>query len=235
VGVEKNKAKRYRKGGYGPVRGDRPLERSLIRRSTSPVQTTFIRLMYGYGGTFPRIRDLDNTHSHSTSPCSTNSTHVDDDDLTGYVGGNLGVPYKGEKWDPRGFQEGTDGAKMPPHYCRSCRCPPQFCHERLFGKYIELAIIYNLSDIDTDPSQELLDGMFKYRYNEELRRKIFGVTQTYDTSTYQVPYCVRCQTYNRLTRYLEVSDYHFEMHKKITAGRDMPRDAWDTRFGNATK
>jgi hypothetical protein len=71
VGVEKN-AKRYRKGGYGPVRGDRPLERSLIHRSTSPVQATFIWLMYGYGGTFPRIQDLDNTHSHSSSPCSTN-------------------------------------------------------------------------------------------------------------------------------------------------------------------
>jgi hypothetical protein len=96
--------------------------------------------------------------------------HVDDKDLLGYdhVGGNLGVPYKGEKWDLRGFQEGTDGAKMPSHYCKSCRCPPQFCHECLFGEFIELAIIYNLSDIDTDPSQELLDGMFKYRYNEEL-------------------------------------------------------------------
>jgi hypothetical protein len=124
---------------------------------------------------------------------------------------------------------------MPSHYCRSCGCPPQFYHESIFGKYIELAIIYNLSDIDTNPSQELLDDVFKYQYNEELQRRIFDVMLTYDMSTSQVPYSVCCQTYKRLTRYLEVSSYHFEMHEKITIGRNMPRDAWSTRFGNMTK
>jgi hypothetical protein len=229
--------KRYKKttGGYGgPVRGDRPLEKSLIHKSTSPIQATLTRFING--GTVFEHEDITHTHP-SSSPCFTRSIGADTggDDIMGYVGGNLGVAYKGEHWDPRGFQEGTDGEKMPAHYCTSCRCPPQFCHERIFGEFIELAIIYNLSDIDTDPSQELLDGMFKYRYNEELQRKIFEVTKTYDTSTYQVPYCVRSQTYKRLTNYVDVSDYHFEMHKKITIGRDVPRDAWGTRFGYPTR
>jgi hypothetical protein len=116
----------------------------------------------------------------------------------------------------------VDGPKLPTHYCQYCRCPPIKCHETVLSEFIELLVINDLSDIDLDPTVQHVAEAVQDRYENTLRQKIYEEMHMLDISTYTVPYCLEVGTQGRLCEYIKMSNYHYDMQKLITMGRDRP-------------
>jgi hypothetical protein len=124
--------------------------------------------------------------------------------------------------DLRGFRVGTDGPTLPFHYCPYCNCPPIKCHELLMGEFIELDVISEIMDIDREPMNSDVEELVQERYQKTLRQQIYYDTRTLDISDYTVPYCLELGVQSRLYEYIKVSNYHYDMQKLITVGRDKP-------------
>jgi hypothetical protein len=136
--------------------------------------------------------------------------------------------------DLHGFQQGVlDGDKIPPHYCTFCCCPPDLCHQKIFGKIVELVIMNKIYGSKCEPTCDEVKELFFFdEYNKALRQKVCERTGTLDLSTYDVPYCLTANSLDTLYRYIKACEYHYEMHKCITFGRNTPKNAQGKLFDN---
>jgi hypothetical protein len=123
-------------------------------------------------------------------------------------------------WDPRGFiSEPPVRVAGCPRFCRHCRNPVDACHNKMFGKYLQLQIVNHIHDSDTEPSYDGVKEDFHERYNDVLRYRIFEVTETLDIGTRHVPECLVQFSLEKLFEYIRVREYHYSMHASITVGR----------------
>jgi hypothetical protein len=136
-----------------------------------------------------------------------------------------------ELWDPRGYINDPPSVHMH-QYCQHCRCPLSKCHDRVFGKYIELQIVNKILETGSEPTYHEVEYAFHSKYNKALEQKISEVTGTLDTSTYDVPRCISSNSLGRLFRYIDARDYHVNMLKLITVGRGVPKMAQGKMFGS---
>jgi hypothetical protein len=139
-----------------------------------------------------------------------------------------------ELWDPRGYINDPPSAYMH-QFCRHCKCPLSRCHDKVFGRYIELQIVNKIFESGSEPTYHEVQYSFGAKYNRALEQKISEVTGTLDTSTYDVPHCISSNSLNRLFRYIEARDYHDSMLKLITVGRGVSKMAQGTMFGSRTR
>jgi hypothetical protein len=137
-----------------------------------------------------------------------------------------------ELWDPRGYVNEPPPNQLMQYFCRHCKCPHAKCHDKMFGKYIELQIVNQIFETGTEPTCHEVQHTFHSKYNRALEQKICEVTGTLDTSTYNVPHCVMSGSLDRLFQYIKARDYHFYMHSSITVGRGVPKKAQDKMFGS---
>ncbi len=173
-----------------------------------------------------KIEHTTNSHTNN-SPChdGKNQETFEDDDEGGTLvhsfGGNISVQKPGDEvCDIHGFRIGTDGAVLPSHYCLFCRCPPMKCHERMFGEFIQLQVVSDMMDIDLEPTAEHVKDAVQDEYTRKLKDQIYDETKALDISTYNVPYCLEAGTQAQLLEYVKTANYHYEMQKRITMGRD---------------
>jgi hypothetical protein len=213
---EKNK----RKKTHGPT-GDRPLVSIKRRYRKGPVQTKMCQYMYCKNPT-KIVAHISSPCPSSSSPTSVDPLHVREDESDALA-------------DLRGFRVGVDGDKIPPHYCDFCRCPPTMCHDKLLGKVVELKVIDWLHGAEHDPTYADVEELFCEVYNDALRQKVCEKTGTLDLDSWEVPHCLAANSLNRLRRYFEACEYHYQMHKDITVGRGKPRNEQWKMFGNTTK
>ncbi len=139
-------------------------------------------------------------------------------------GGNINVQKEGDKvCDIRGFKTGVDGPTVPSHYCTYCRCPPTKCHNRLFGKFIQIQIISESMESDAPkltPNQ--IEAEFRFKYRSAIKQKIFEDTKTLDTYPYDVPICIEQLSLGKIYDYQKVNSYHNDIIKLIFKGRGNP-------------
>jgi hypothetical protein len=98
-------------------------------------------------------------------------------------------------WDPRGWYE-DNPEDMPPSYCTFCRCPPNKCHNQLFGQYCQLHVVHALYNCNHEYDLLTLDkaeDIFTDHYNQVLQFTIFQENGTLDVKAggYELPFCVR--------------------------------------------
>jgi hypothetical protein len=210
---------KYPKKSRGPPTGDRPLVSIKRIYRKGPVQTKMCQYMYCK---HPTKIVAGSPSSPSSSHISVNPLHVREDESDALA-------------DLRGFRVGVDGDKVPPHYCNFCRCPPTMCHDKLLGKVVELKVVDWIHGAEHDPTFADVEELFCEIYNDALRQKVCEKTGTLDLDSWEVPHCLAANSLNRLRRYFEACEYHYQMHKDITVGRGKPRNEQWKMFGNTTK
>jgi hypothetical protein len=140
-----------------------------------------------------------------------------------------------ELWDPRGYETEPPPDQLIRFFCRHCKCPHAKCHDKMFGKYIELQIVNQIFESESEPRRDEVQYAFHRKYNRALEQKITEITGTLDTSTYNIPHCVMSGSLNRLFQYINARDYHFYMHSLITVGRGVPKKAQGKMFGSQNR
>jgi hypothetical protein len=136
-------------------------------------------------------------------------------------------------WDPRGFiSEPPVQVAGCPRFCHHCRNPVDNCHNKMFGKYLQLQIVNHIHDSDTEPSYDGVKEDFHERYNNVLRYRIFEVTETLDIGTRHVPECLVQFSLEKLFEYIRVHEYHYSMHASLAVGqgRVPDREEQDARM-----
>jgi hypothetical protein len=240
--VSKNDSRGNKRNCPSPPRGDRPLKSILCNTKYSgPFQPTITQLnrqvQYDIDEqtknkdnnkvdtrslTFVSNEQLTLTSSLQKTPQE--ASEGSESPLTSYIaGGDKDTQFLGDTMcDLRGFVVGKDGHKLPTHYCRHCLCPPIKCHELLLGELIELEVMSDVMDIDLEPTVKHVEELVQQKYEKALRLKIYDDTRTLDISEFKVPYCVEIGTQGRLCEYIKMANYHYDMQKLITMGRDKP-------------
>jgi hypothetical protein len=220
VNGERGRKKLKKSRGNGPPKGDRPIV-SVVRTGTrkGPVQKTMPQFLITYKS---RAELLSTIYSPLFTRLSVTQKpdHQDERDVLA---------------DFRGFEVGLDGDRMPPHYCSFCRCPPPMCHDKVFGRLVELLIIDKIHGAETEPTCMELKELFQEEYERALRQKVCENTGTLDLNSWAVPYCLTSSSLDRLLRYVRACEYHYEMHSNITVGRGVPKNAQGKMFGRTSK
>jgi hypothetical protein len=110
--------------------------------------------------------------------------------------------------------------EMPSSYCVHCRCPAHKCHETIFGKYYQLHVV-ELSHYPYDAlSGSIVEEHFVHCYNEALQFKFFELTGLLDVKTFNIPFCMRNDSFQQSLNYFSFHAYHFKMFRCITNGQD---------------
>jgi hypothetical protein len=130
-----------------------------------------------------------------------------------------------ELQDPHGYQIRPTSGVLGQLYCSSCRCIQERCHEVLFGKYLQLQMVNEVSEAEGKLSFCDVEDIFHVRYREVLQYKIFEATDMLDTSMPAIPQCLRSGSLKALNQYLTIRDYHYKMHCAITIGHDVLKTA----------
>jgi hypothetical protein len=137
-------------------------------------------------------------------------------------------------WDPRGWHD-DDPNEMPPSFCTFCRCPPNKCHNQLFGQFCQLQVVHALYNCNHDYDLLTLDkaeDIFKDRYNEVLQFTIHQENGTLDVKAggYELPFCIRDTSLAQSLDYVRFYVYHFSMHRSIVVGRAQPQNGMNHIF-----
>jgi hypothetical protein len=137
-------------------------------------------------------------------------------------------------WDPRGWHEDNPD-DMPPSYCTFCRCPPNKCHNQLFGQFCQLQVVHALYNCNHEYDLLTLDkaeDVFTDRYNDVLQFTIFQQNGTLDVKAggYELPFCVRDTSLAQSLDYVRFYVYHFTMHRSIVVGRAQPQNGMNHIF-----
>jgi hypothetical protein len=199
--VSKQDIEKKRNRSPSPPVGDKPLKSILCdTRYSGPYQST--------------LTQIDRQKQHDVKQVDVSKSKSKDNEDAQLPNDKL--------CDLRGFRVGTDGPTLPFHYCPYCRCPPVKCHEFLVGELVELEVISEMMDFDIDPTDLMVETAVQACYQRAIRHKIYDETRTLDISDHTVPYCLELGTQSRLYEYVRVSNYHHEMQKLITVGRDKP-------------
>jgi hypothetical protein len=160
------------------------------------------------------------SHHLSSSPRTPNNTNLNITNIT------MGEEEVGNaiRWDPRGYD--NTNRLMPSTYCPSCRCPEEHCHNKVFGPFCELHIIYEIYNADYPVTLPRMEEMYLERYNYALQFKIYEQTGTLDVEPtgYALPHCIRENSLTDCVEYVNFRTYHFRMNRRITVGRHTPFD-----------
>jgi hypothetical protein len=133
-------------------------------------------------------------------------------------------PEDNEDWDPRGFNDMS--RLLPSHYCPHCRCPKVHCHNKMFGGFCELHIVNEAFHADEPLTNQVVEQVYRERYNDALQFKIFERTGTLDVTPtgYVLPQCIHDNSLADCIDYINFRNYHFRMHNRLRLGRDVPAD-----------
>jgi hypothetical protein len=216
--------KKRRTTGNGPPQGHLPLKSIKWVRQEGPVQKTMTQ--------FAHVDESTDNHfnsppqPHRSSPSNSfhsrmyDSSRSEDEE-------NEQVALEDEvidSSDPRGYCT-RPAAALRQLYCEGCKCTKALCHNVVFGRYVQLQIVHEVSESEDEPELDDIDDLFHEKYNRALRYKIFEATGTLDTSVREIPECLSTNSLETLGQYLKIRDYHYTMHKAITVGRDAPKFA----------
>jgi hypothetical protein len=142
-------------------------------------------------------------------------------------------------WDPRGWEMptmiGDDTVDtMPKTFCPHCRCPPDKCHVKTFGRHCQLHVVYALYDQDFDlmMTEAHAEEVYTEKYNDALSFKITEETGQLDVKLngYPLPKCVRRDSLTESMDYVRWYTYHCRMHRAIVVGRGKPQQGQNRLF-----
>jgi hypothetical protein len=143
-------------------------------------------------------------------------------------------------WDPRGWELpgmfGDDSTvdTMPKTFCPHCRCPPDKCHVKTFGRHCQLHVVYALYDQDFDlmMTEAHAEELYTEKYNDALSFKITEETGQLDVKLngYPLPKCMRRDSLTESLDYVRWYTYHCKMHRAIVVGRGNPQQGQNKIF-----
>jgi hypothetical protein len=137
-------------------------------------------------------------------------------------------------WDPRGWELPTMIGDDTVDTMPNCRCPPDKCHMKTFGRHCQLHVVYALYDQDFDlmMTEVHAEEVYTEKYNDALSFKITEETGQLDVklNRYPLPKCVRRDSLTELLDYVRWYTYHCRMHRAIVVGRGKPQHGQNKLF-----
>jgi hypothetical protein len=126
------------------------------------------------------------------------------------------VESRTSMYDPRGF---PFSETMPRTYCLDCRCPSRFCHDNLFGHYLECEVVNEVAMKTVPLLVHQVKSIYNRHYTALLRFKIFEMEGVLDKAVYELPDCIVTRSLESSLKYLRHRTYHIYMRSCIVNGR----------------